>query len=171
MKTLAILVLGCAIMIATSSCSAYWVQKQYYPNRAGAVSFLNEGASSVIADRRADAISKITEFCGADGYTITSEGYQDQPSGVLATSVGNSAIGTVVSSDHDTIYFTCGAPYRFGLSNGAPTPARSVDAHASAPQTVVAPQVPQNAHAASPSPATAVAPAEPATEEHWERVQ
>src|ERR1700693_6345736 len=100
-----------SLALVLPACSANWVQKQYYPNRAGAVYYLNEGASTVRDYRRDDAFKKITEFCGSDGYTVMSEGFQDKPSGVLGGPLSRPIfVGTFISSDHAVINFQCGKP-------------------------------------------------------------
>lgn len=91
-----------------ASCSAHWVERQYVPYRAGVVGYLNQGADAVIDDRRQDALSKITEFCGADGYTIMGEGFQDRTTGAVTTPFYGVGLTSFTTSNYAQVSFRCG---------------------------------------------------------------
>lgn len=100
--------------IFLSACSAKLVHKNF-KDRTGIVSFLNQGASTVIDARRRDAEEKMRQFCKSD-YAILAETNKSRFAGTVSNLsastdyYGNTSFNgssTQLYANHLYIFFEC----------------------------------------------------------------
>lgn len=77
---------GCAAQMVTAPTASKYAPKGYVPK--GMIKYLNQGADSIIADRREDAFKQMHEACKGD-YEITKEGEGNGDAFVSRDTAGN----------------------------------------------------------------------------------
>jgi hypothetical protein len=97
-------IVSLSILFLLASCSAKFVHKDY-KNKRGVVSFMNEGASSVIDARREDAEKKMASFCKGN-YEILAETSKDQYAGTVASMNSQTSSSANGSYNNQTGRFT-----------------------------------------------------------------